>query len=238
MFIFAIFHRYFPFKASEHSWTVSPFRMKASSPFSDIPADPPVGSRARKHLWHADSWASRRQDMQALDLWIRHAAMAHKSLCTQCNSSSQCHGWPHFSQVQIMPKRLFNFLVPRLNDAESGALLPAQESKTKVSSCSVPLDTLSPEGFPAPHGSVNRLSRAGTVPAPSPASPSSWTCACQYCHMHQQHSLTQVNSAKNLQANLGIHSVTPVHSAKFWSNKGSSASPACVSKGKGLQQQA
>lgn len=72
------------------------------------------------------------------------------------------------------PKRLFNFHVPRLNDAESGALLPAQGSKTKVGSCSVSLGTLSPEGFAAPHGSVNRLSshRAGVVPAPSPASPS------------------------------------------------------------------
>lgn len=102
MFIFVIFHRYFPFEASVHSWTVSPFRKKASSPFNDIPADPPLGRGARKHLWHADSWARRRQDMQALDLWIRHAAMAHKSLCTQCNSLSQCHGWSHFSQVQIM----------------------------------------------------------------------------------------------------------------------------------------
>lgn len=112
--------------------------------------------------------------MQALDLWIRHAAMAHKSLCTQCNSLSQCHGWSHFSQVQITPKRLLNFHVPRLSDTESGALLPAQGSKTKASSCSVSLDTQSHEGFLAPHGSVNRLSchRAGTVPGASSASPS------------------------------------------------------------------
>lgn len=113
--------------------------------------------------------------MQALDLWIRHAAMAHKSLCTQCNSLSQCHGWSHFSQVQITPKRLLNFHVPRLSDAESGALLPAQGSKTKASSCSVSLDTLSHEGFSAPRiFSVNRLSghRAGTVPGASSASPS------------------------------------------------------------------
>lgn len=111
--------------------------------------------------------------MQALDLWIRHAAMAHKSLCTQSNSLSQCHSRSHFSQVQIMPKRLFDFHVPRVNDAESGALLLAQGSKTKVSS-SVSLDIPSPEGFPAPLGSVNRLSshRAGIVPAPSPAPPS------------------------------------------------------------------
>lgn len=63
--------------------------------------------------------------------------------------------------------------VPRLNDAESGALLPLREAKPK-SAVILSLDTLGPEGFPEPHGSVNRLSshRAGIVPAPSPASPS------------------------------------------------------------------
>lgn len=75
--------------------------------------------------------------MQALDLWIRHAAMAYKSLCTQCNSLSHCYGWSHSSQVQMMPKRLFTFHVPTLNDPESGPLLPPWGSETKVGSCSV-----------------------------------------------------------------------------------------------------
>lgn len=56
----------------------------------------------------------------------------------------------------MMPKRLFTFHVLRLNDAESGPLLPAQGSETRVSSRSVFVGTPGPEGFPAALSSADR----------------------------------------------------------------------------------
>lgn len=57
-------------------------------------------------------------------------------------------------------------------------------------------------------------------------------------HTHYQHPLTQVNSAKNLQAKPGIHSATLAHFTIVLGKQGPFMSLACISKGKGLQQQA
>lgn len=109
-----------------------------------------------------------------------------------------------------MPKRLFTFHVPRLNDAESGPLLPPQGNETKVSSRSA-VGTPSTEGFPAPHSSGDRQAAQQSVtglglcpvqplPVPEPV-PAALSVPA---HVHQQHSLTQVNSAKNLQKTQGL----------------------------------
>lgn len=77
-------------------------------------------------------------------------------------------------------KKTFTFHVPRLNDAESGPLLPPQGRETKVSSCSVFVGTPTPEGFPALHGSADRQAAEQSQ---------GWDHACSQSSLSQQLSL-------------------------------------------------
>jgi len=77
----------------------------------------------------------------------------------------------------MIPKRLFMFHVPRLNDEESGPLLPPRGSEAKVSSCSVFVGSLSPEGFPAPHGRADRQAAEQSE---------GWDRACSQSSLSQQ----------------------------------------------------